>query len=216
MDPITVSIVEDIAEVREGIEKLLKASDRFVFASSYANAEAAEKGLAEIQPDIVIMDINLPGRNGIECISRVKLFCPDTQFIMYTIFEDDQKVFDALEAGATGYLLKKTPREKILEALQELHDGGAPMSTQIARKVIKAFQKNSVPQEDEKLLTAKEKEVLHQLSKGFLYKEIAEKLHITVNTVKQHIHNIYEKLHVHNRTEAINRVYPHNLPGRNP
>ncbi len=216
MDPITVSIVEDIAEVREGIEKLLKASEQFVFASSYANAEAAEKGLSEIQPDIVIMDINLPGRNGIECISRVKLFCPDTQFIMYTIFEDDQKVFEALEAGATGYLLKKTPREKILESLQELHDGGAPMSTQIARKVIKAFQKNSTPQEDEKLLTAKEKEVLYQLSKGFLYKEIAEKLHITVNTVKQHIHNIYEKLHVHNRTEAINRVYPHNLPGRNP
>jgi DNA-binding NarL/FixJ family response regulator len=212
MNSITVSIVEDIPEVRKSIEKLLNESSDFVLLSSFGNAEEAEKNLPLHLPDIVIMDINLPGKNGIECLVAVKDKCPGTQFMMYTIFEDDQKVFDALEAGASGYLLKKTPKEKVPEALKELYEGGSPMSTQIARKVIQAFQKNKIISEEEKSLTKKEKEVLDLLAKGFLYKEIGDKLSIATNTVKQHIHRIYEKLHVTNKAEAINKVYVKNNP----
>ena len=207
MEHITVSIVEDIPEVRESIERLIHGSDEFVLASSYANAESAIQDIPARQPHIVIMDINLPGINGIECIKKIKEDCPTTQFMMYTIFEDDEKVFDALASGAHGYLLKKTPRDKILNALKELHEGGAPMSTHIARKVIQSFEDNRKNIQYNPLLTNKEKELLELLSKGFLYKEIADKLHITINTVKQHIHNIYEKLHVKNRTEAVNKLY---------
>ncbi|MFM9910751.1 MAG: response regulator, partial [Chitinophagaceae bacterium] len=205
MDAITISIVEDLQEVREGLETILKNSFDFLLLSSYTNGETALINLCDDQPDIVIMDINLPGISGIECVRKLRDECPATLFIMYTIFEDDEKVFEALQAGASGYLLKKTPREKIPEALKELHAGGSPMSTHIARKVIKTFQQaNRLPKSG--LLTNKENEVLELLSKGYLYKEIAERLHITLNTVKQHIHKIYEKLHVGNRTEALNKL----------
>ncbi|MBS1600226.1 MAG: response regulator transcription factor [Bacteroidetes bacterium] len=207
MPGITLSIVEDLSEVRESLENLVRDSDEFLFISSYHNAETARERIPEEQPQIVIMDINLPGMSGVECIRKIRDACPHTQFIMYTIFEDDDKVFDALEAGAHGYLLKKTPKEKILEALIEMHNGGAPMSTDIARKVIKSFQRHHKFDSKKNLLTQKETEVLQLLAKGFLYKEIGEKLHISINTVKQHIHNLYEKLHVSNRTEAINKLY---------
>jgi DNA-binding NarL/FixJ family response regulator len=207
MEKIKVSIVEDIEEVRESIDKLLQGSDEFTLISSFENAEQAEKSIPFEQPDIVIMDISLPGKTGIECLRKIKDKCAGTQFMMYTIFEDDEKVFQALEAGASGYLLKKTPKEKITEALKELHEGGSPMSTQIARKVIQAFQRRKEISEEEKSLTKKEKEVLDLLAKGFLYKEIADQLSITINTVKQHIHTIYEKLHVTNKAEAISKVY---------
>ena len=207
MEKVKVSIVEDIDEVRESIGKLLQGSDKFTLTSSFTNAEQAEKNLPREKPDIVIMDISLPGRSGIECLQKIKENCGDTQFIMYTIFEDDEKVFEALEAGASGYLLKKTPKEKILESLMELYEGGSPMSTQIARKVIEAFQRRKMISEEERSLTKKEKEVLDLLAKGFLYKEIADKLSITINTVKQHIHSVYEKLHVTNKAEAINKIY---------
>ncbi len=209
MNEISVSIVEDIPEVREGLERLIKNSNDFLLIGSYSNAENAEKALPLNIPDIVIMDINLPGKSGIECIAAIKDQCTGTQFIMFTIFEDDEKVFNALEAGAHGYLLKKTPKEKILEALKELNEGGSPMSTQIARKVLKSFQNNKAQNKEADILTKKENEILDLLSKGFLYKEIADKTAISINTVKQHIHNIYEKLHVQNRTEAINKVYKH-------
>jgi DNA-binding NarL/FixJ family response regulator len=207
MEAITVTIVEDLIEVRESLEKLIINSDGFLLLSSYNNAEVAQNKIPEEQPEIVIMDINLPGISGIDCIRKIKDDCPHTQFLMYTIFEDDEKVFEALEAGANGYLLKKTPKDKITAALKELHDGGSPMSTHIARKVTKSFQQRNHLDEQSTLLTHKEKEVLELLSKGFLYKEIGEHLHISLNTVKQHIHKIYEKLHVSNRTEAINRLY---------
>ncbi len=209
MNEISVSIVEDIPEVREGLEQLIKNSSDFLLIGSYSNAENTEKALPLNIPDIVIMDINLPGKSGIECIAAIKDQCNGTQFIMFTIFEDDEKVFNALEAGAHGYLLKKTPKEKILEALKELNEGGSPMSTQIARKVLKSFQNNKAQNKEADILTKKESEILDLLSKGFLYKEIADKTAISINTVKQHIHNIYEKLHVQNRTEAINKVYKH-------
>ena len=128
--------------------------------------------------------------------------------MMFTIYEDDEKVFEALKAGAHGYLLKKTPKEKLLEALEELHNGGSPMSTNIARKVIEAFEKKSQPTQELNTLTNKEKQILELLAKGFLYKEIGTQLHLTRNTVKQHIHHIYEKLHVQNRTEALNKAFP--------
>ncbi len=207
MKAITVTIVEDLIEVRESLEKLISNSDGFLSLSSYHNGEVAQNKIPEDQPEIVIMDINLPGVSGIDCIRKIKDDCPHTQFMMYTIFEDDEKVFEALEAGANGYLLKKTPKEKITVALKELHDGGSPMSTHIARKVTKSFQQRNHLDEKSNLLTHKEKEVLGLLSKGFLYKEIGENLHISLNTVKQHIHKIYEKLHVSNRTEAINSLY---------
>jgi DNA-binding NarL/FixJ family response regulator len=208
MNPITVSIVEDLDEVREALQRLIDQSENFGFVAGYINAELAEKDIPLQPPDIVIMDINLPGMSGIECLKRIKEKCPDTQFMMFTIYEDDEKVFEALKAGAHGYLLKNTPKEKLLVALEELNNGGSPMTTNIARKVIEAFEKRDQPPEELNTLTNKEKQILDLLAKGFLYKEIAIQLHSTRNTVKQHIHHIYEKLHVQNRTEALNKAFP--------
>ena len=211
MNPITVSIVEDLNEVREALQRLINQSENFGFVAGYINAELAEKDIPLQPPDIVIMDINLPGMSGIECINRIKEKCQGTQFMMFTIYEDDEKVFEALKAGAHGYLLKNTPKEKLLEALEELHNGGSPMTTNIARKVIEAFEKKDQPPEELNTLTNKEKQILDLLAKGFLYKEIAIQVHSTRNTVKQHIHHIYEKLHVQNRTEALNKAFPRRL-----
>jgi DNA-binding NarL/FixJ family response regulator len=205
MMPIKICLVEDLKVVREGISSLLALDERFEMLKAFADAESAEKELPHWQPDVVIMDINLPGMNGIECIKKVKTFCPHTQFMMFTIYENDEKVFEALEAGASGYLLKKTPLAKIVEALTELHEGGAPMSMQIARKVIERMHGNETTGSID-VLTSRENEVLQCLAKGWLYKEIANKLNITVGTVRQHIHNIYDKLHVQNRTEALNKL----------
>jgi DNA-binding NarL/FixJ family response regulator len=203
MDPIKVSVVEDIPELRNGLVSLLQWDERFEAVSSHNDAESAIDHIIAMQPDIVVMDINLPGITGIECIRKIKKDCPDTQFIMFTIYEDDEHLFDALEAGASGYILKKASQQKILDSLEELYKGGAPMSTSIARKVINRFKE---PEVKEMLnITEREKEILALLSKGLLYKEIAEQLHIATGTVKQHIHKIYEKMHVQNRTEAINK-----------
>jgi len=207
MPRIKVSIVEDLPEIMEGLISLLTEDDRFEVMPCYASAETAADELPAWQPDIAVMDINLPGMSGIECIRKIKSACPHTQFMMFTIYEDDEKVYEALTVGASGYLLKKTPFPKIIESIVELYDGGAPMSTQIARKVIQTFQQKNAQDESRNLLSPKESEVLNLLAKGFLYKEIGDKLSISVNTVKQHIHKIYQKLHVSNRTEAINKVY---------
>jgi DNA-binding NarL/FixJ family response regulator len=155
------------------------------------------------------MDINLPGINGIECVKQLKLMCPDTQFIMSTVYEDDENIYESLKAGATGYLLKKTVPSRILEAIAEVHDGGSPMSAQIARRVIASFQKGDGIEESE-LLTVREKEILKNLSEGLRYKEIAAKLKISIETVRTHARRIYEKLHVQSRTEALNKVYGKN------
>jgi DNA-binding NarL/FixJ family response regulator len=205
MDPIKTCIVEDLAEIRAGLSEFLSQDGRFEVLATYSDAETAVEELEAWQPDIVIMDINLPGMNGIECIRKVKLSCPHTQFIMYTIYEDDEKVFDALMAGASGYLLKKTSLDKLCDALIELKQGGSPMSTQIARKVINRLQSfESANKMD--VLSPRENDVLQYLAKGLLYKEIAEKLQISTSTVGQHIHKIYSKLHVQNRAEAINKM----------
>lgn len=203
---ISVCIVEDIEVIATGLEHIVKSDDRFVWAGSFANAEEAATEIPAIRPDLVIMDINLPGMNGIDCIRKVSAASPETQFMMFTIYENNEHVFEALEAGASGYLLKNSPPQKIIEALLELYDGGSPMSAHIARKVVSRFQKKDQTQYAN-LLSNREHEVLNLLARGHLYKEIANALSISTGTVRQHIHKIYEKLHVQNRTEALNKVF---------
>lgn len=203
MDTIMVSIVEDIPEIREGMRFLVNQTPGFQCLSAYDNAEEALKGLSDAPPDLAVMDIALPGGTGIECIRSLRAAGSRIQFMVFTIYEDSDQVFEALTAGASGYLLKNSPPDKIIAALKELYDGGSPMSTSIARKVVHSFR----PSGDQQKLSAREMEVLRLLAKGLLYKEIAEQLHISTGTVRQHIHNIYEKLHVDNRTEAINKAF---------
>ena len=208
MKKISICIVEDIEEIRNELEKIVQSSGELVLLSSFSNAENALKEIEEQKPDIVIMDINLPRMDGIECVKKAVALSPATQFMMFTIFEDSEQVFDALAAGASGYLLKNTPADKIIESLKELHNGGSPMSAHIARKVVASLQKKEHnPNDGFKLLSKREKEIMEWLAKGFLYKEVADKLGISTGTVRQHIHNVYEKLHVQNRTEALNKIY---------
>lgn len=203
---IAVAIVEDIKEIREGLQLLIDSSNDFLCKEVYASAEDALKGLPSSQPDVILMDINLPGMNGIECIRQLKPQCPDTLFIMSTIYEDDENIFESLKVGATGYLLKKTEPSKILEAIKEVHAGGSPMSSQIARKVIASFQPKSGI-DDVHILTPREKEILKALSKGLRYKEIAFEMQISIETVRSHVRRVYEKLQVQSRTEALNKIY---------
>lgn len=204
---ITLAIVEDLDEVRDGLKNFLMLSSEFKVMDTFKTAEEALYDIPRLKPDIVIMDINLPGMNGIECIRQVKTKTPDTQFMMFTVYENDEKVFEALKAGASGYLLKNTGLLQMSEALKELYKGGSPMSANIARKLVTVFhdqEKNTIPIET---LSNRENEILQWLAKGLLYKEIAEQLSISTGTVRQHIHKIYEKLHVQNRTEALNKAF---------
>lgn len=210
---IKVCIVDDNREIRSALEQIIKMSDGFDLYGSYSNAEEAINSIPILQPDVVLMDINLgEGANGIDCVRQIKLEHTSILFMMCTVYEDDEKIFEALNAGASGYILKKTPPLKLLEAIKELHEGGAPMSSQIARKVVAAFQQRSMNAQtpDEKAISAlsnREKEILEFLAKGLLYKEIAAQLNISQETVRKHVYHIYEKLHVNNRIEAINRYY---------
>ncbi len=204
--PITVSIVEDLQEVREGLAKLIRSDKELKLLDNFENAESAMTDLPYSNADVVIMDINLPGQSGIDCIRQVKEKCPGTQFMMFTVYENDDKVLSALQAGAAGYLLKTTDPARILESIKELHKGGSPMSSNIARKLLTIFitEKKKTKKE---ILTERENEVLSLLAAGLLYKEIADRLHISHGTVRQHIYNMYEKLHVQNRTEAVNKYF---------
>lgn len=207
---ITLAIVEDLAEVREGLKQFLSLNPEFIVLDTFETAEEALYDLPRLNPDIVIMDINLPGMSGIQCIREVKKKTPRTQFMMFTVYENDEKVVEALKAGASGYLLKNTGLLQIVESLKELHNGGSPMSSNIARKLVTIFREEHAEAEPTTGLSKRENEILQLLSKGLLYKEIAEKLSISVGTVRQHIHKIYEKLHVQNRTEAINKAFGKN------
>lgn len=206
MSKIRVGIVEDIEEIRNAVAALLLWDKDFDLVFTLSRAEDALETIPALQPDIVIMDINLPGISGIECIKQIKPECPDTQFMIFTIYENDENIFTALEAGASGYLLKKSSMPQIADALKELYAGGSPMSALIARKLVQRYHKPVNQNEDINQLTNKEKEILTLLSEGLLYKEIADRLSITPGTVKQHIHRMYEKLHVSNKTEAINKM----------
>ena len=203
---ITVCIVEDMEDVRNGIAAIINMTDGFKVLQTFANAEDALLQLGLLQPDIVVMDINLPGMSGIECIRRLHEKNRSIQFMMFTIYENSDTVFEALKAGATGYILKNSSPAKIIESLQELHNGGSPMNPEIAKKLVIRFQKQTFS-ENEYNLTPKEQKILDLMSKGYLYKEIAGELNNTVNTIKQHIRHIYEKLHVQNKAEAINKMY---------
>ncbi len=204
---ISIAIVEDLDEVRDGLKNFIALSTDFTVLGTFKTGEDALAELPRLRPDIIIMDINLPGMNGIECIRQVKDKSPGSQFMMFTVYENDEKVFEALKAGASGYLLKNTGLLQIVESLKELHEGGSPMSANIARKLVNLFRepaRDTVPVE---ILSNRENEILQLLSKGLLYKEIADQLQITTGTVRQHIHKIYDKLHVQNRTEAINKAF---------
>ena len=204
---ITLAIVEDLDEVREGLKSFLSLNKEFSVLDTFKTAEEALFEVPKLKPDVVIMDISLPGMNGIECIRQVRDKCPRTQFMMFTVYENDEKVFEALKAGASGYLLKNTGLVQLVESLKELHNGGSPMSSNIARKLVTIFREQQKEAALIQALSNRENEILQLLAKELLYKEIADQLSISVATVRQHIHHIYEKLHVQNRTEAINKAF---------
>jgi DNA-binding NarL/FixJ family response regulator len=199
---IGVSIVEDDAAVRQLLEQWISRAKGFRCVSQHASPATALMQLPAEKPDLVLMDINLPDLNGIQCVSRLKSLMPETQFLMLTVYEDADHIFSALAAGAVGYLLKETSREELIAALREVHAGGAPMTSYIARKVVQTFQKPRSEPVGENL-TPREREVLGLLARGYLYKEIAEALNISMPTVSTHIRRIYDKLHVNSRGRAV-------------
>ena len=201
--PISVSIVEDNDKLRGTLTRVLNRADGFHCVSQYPNAEDALKDLPRVRPDVVLMDINLPSMNGVECVRQLKQLIPQTQVLMLTVYEDTENIFNALAAGAGGYLLKRTTSKELLEAIQEMHRGGSPMTMHIARKVVQSFQRTAASTQSTENLSPREQEVLDLLSHGFLYKEIAGKMGIGYETVHTYIRRIYEKLQVRTRTEAV-------------
>ncbi|MBS1751187.1 MAG: response regulator transcription factor [Bacteroidetes bacterium] len=208
MSNISVCIVEDNNDIRQALEQIIMMADGYQFSGSFVSAESAVIGIPRIKPNVVLMDINLGGMSGIDCVRELKPRFPNTLFMMCTVYEEDEKIFEALAAGANGYILKKTAPSKLLEAIKELAEGGAPMSSQIARKVVAAFrEKNTQSTGVLDILSNREHEILELLAKGLLYKEISAKLNIAQETVRKHVYHIYEKLHVNNRVEAVNKYF---------
>jgi DNA-binding NarL/FixJ family response regulator len=206
---IEVMIVEDDEAVRDGLRFLINGSEGYRCTASCCSAEDALVEVSRHQPGVVLMDINLPGMNGIECVVGIKNSFPDIQVMMLTVFDNADQIFKSLEAGATGYMLKKTPPAKLLEAITELVSGGSPMSGEIARKVVQTFARPVARNFPESNLTKREEEILAYLSKGYLYKEIAAELFISIEAVRTHIRKIYQKLQVRTRTEALLRSMKH-------
>ncbi len=205
---ISVSLVEDNDQLRGTLAKVIARAEGFRFLSDYGSAEEALADLPKVKPDVVLMDINLPGMNGVECVRRLKTVLPQTQVMMLTVYEDTENIFNALAAGASGYMLKRTPTKELIEAIREMNCGGSPMTTHIARLVVQSFQKPAAPAApasggDLSELSEREQQVLDLLAQGLIYKEIAEKLNIGYETVHTYIRRIYEKLQVRTRTEAV-------------
>lgn len=200
---IKVSIVEDDAKLRETLVRYFAGQSGFRCLKAYPNAETALEDIPQHRPDVVLMDINLPGMNGIECVAKLRKAVPSLKIIMLTVFEESQQVFTALSAGAFGYLVKSSRPGKILEAIREVFEGGSPMSGHIARHVVQSFHRQATINLETESLTARELEVLQGLSRGHPYKEIASELGISLSTVRTYIQRIYEKLHVHSQTEAV-------------
>ena len=203
---ISVAIVEDQSGIREMLGFLINSSDGYTCVATFQNAEDAIAGIPDYAPDVALVDIHLPGQSGIWVVQQLKDACPTTHFVMCTSLEDTTMIFAALQAGAVGYLLTSTPPDKILEAITDAHSGGAPMSSTIARKVVASFNLKRPQSTELEKLTAREREILELLSKGFRYKEIAGGLQVSIETVRKHIHNIYQKLQVTSRTDALNKV----------
>ena len=211
MKEISVCIVDDNRDLRNALEEIIGMSEGFKCVGTIGTAQEAIAQIPVLNPDVVLMDINLGSEEtGIDCVRVLKQTIPATNFMMCTVYEENEKIFQALSAGASGYILKKTAPARMLEAIRELYHGGAPMSSQIARKVVAAFQSKPVHITDAdnlNTLSHREKEILEQLSKGLMYKEIAAELFISPETVRKHVYHIYEKLHVSNRVEAVNKYF---------
>lgn len=205
---IRVSIVEDDSTIRETLSALFGFEPGIELFTVHSTAEDALLRIQDLCPDVMVMDINLPGASGIDCVRSMSQRCQRAQFLMYTVHDDDHRVFEALKAGANGYILKSSTPDEILAAVKELHGGGSPMSAHVARRVVQHLRPMSVSARSPAAeLSQRERQVLELLAEGLLYKEIGDRLGITVGTIKQHIHRIYEKMHVQNRTEAVNRFF---------
>jgi DNA-binding NarL/FixJ family response regulator len=200
---ITVSIVDDDPGIRESMSRFVSAARGLRCISAYGSALEALEHIPRDKPDVVLMDINMDGMNGIECTQKLKLAVPEINILMLTVFEDSDQIFRALASGASGYLLKRSPPAKLLEAIREVHEGGSPMSAPIARKVVRSFQAAPPAAGQTEALSEREKQVLDCLAKGYAYKQISDELSISVDTIRTYIRRIYEKLHVHSRTEAV-------------
>ena len=213
--PIQVALVEDDPQLRANLVIMLNSSAGFQCQAAYADGLAALRSIPASRPDVVLMDINLPGMPGTDCVRQLKELAPNLPVLMLTVYDDSEQIFRSLMSGATGYLLKRTSRDKLLEAIREVDAGGAPMSRQVARRVVQFFQKaDEMPVHTRNAsmvvnLTDREKEVLAVLAKGYAYKEIADQLKISFETVRTHLRTIYEKLHVHSRTEAVLKYHGH-------
>lgn len=206
--PIRVSIVEDDTTIRETLRSLFIFEEGMEAFTVHSTAEDALMRLGGSCPDVVLMDINLPGASGIDCVRQMSQRCRATQYLMYTVHDDDHRVFEALKAGANGYILKSSTPDEILAAVRELHSGGSPMSAHVARRVVAHLRPTgNAGIVADSGLSEREQQVLALLAEGLLYKEIGDRLGISVGTIKQHIHRMYEKLHVQNRTEAVNRYF---------
>jgi DNA-binding NarL/FixJ family response regulator len=210
--PITVSIVEDDRKTRESMVALLRYASGVRLLGTHPSGEAALSGVPAEQPEVVLMDINLPGMSGIDCIAKLKTQMPGLRVLMLTTYEDSHLIFNSLRAGASGYILKNKSSAELLAAIQQVHEGGAPMSMRIARKVVAFFNQLPGPAPEAERLSEREAQVLAALAKGLLYKEIGNQLKISENTVRTYIKRIYEKLHVNSRTEAVAK-FRVNLPG---
>ena len=200
---IRVAIVEDDAGVRETLKKIVQKAPMLSLDGAYGSAEEAFEPIASNRPDVALVDINLPGKSGITLVAELKGRLPKLQVMMITVYEDGDQIFDSLQAGASGYLLKRSQPQEIVQAIVQLHAGGAPMSAEVARKVVDFFKRHAKTQSELKQLSAREMEILRELSKGYRYKEIADHLGIGIETVRTHVHHIYEKLHVESRVEAV-------------
>jgi DNA-binding NarL/FixJ family response regulator len=205
----TVAIVEDDPGVREELAKLINRAPGFQCLGTYSDGETALANIPRRKPDVVLMDINLPGMSGIECVRRLKAALPSVQIVMLTVYDEVGQLFNSLMAGACGYLLKRTPSDKLLEAITEARLGGAPMTRKIARKVVQYFHQVGAAATQTGTLSKREQETLALLAEGFRYKEIADKLGISFNTVREYVHSIYQKLHVTSRAEAVLKYQRH-------
>src|SRR6516164_1562411 len=203
MSAIKVAIVDDDEGIRTSLASLIRRNSALKFSGDYPDAETALREIPRNPPNVVLMDINMPGMKGVECVRQLKAALPDVQFLMLTVYEDSDSLFNSLKAGASGYLLKRTASARLIEAVHDVHSGGSPMTPQLARRVVQFFAR--VPESNSAVarLTPGEREFLEQLANGYAYKEIAERMKISIDTVRSYVRTVYEKLHVHSRTEAV-------------